>query len=243
MSGENDDFDGEEIPDHVKEHMKSGKKQPEENFGPEDVSWPGIDGKADSEKILLEYGHDSITPLVWILSAIIKAYPVQGPKSIYKTYLKEEAEMAFHKRLRTALTALTGVKKFGRNPVDDSDLLLEIGWRYHSEYYELGWGPDKPELRRIVKAVITELAPERQKERTMEPLSLIQKLEDKFQRDIDIWSTRAAEDNDYDRMNIVRATRLVIEQLNKLGIAADKSAVKPNSRRSSLMPLVRDETR
>lgn len=217
-------------PEYVKNIMKSGKKHPEDNFGPEDVNWQGKDGKSDPDRILSEHGHDPVSPLAWILSAIIKAHPVQDQK--------KNSNM----RLKTALTALTGIKKLGRNPVDDSDLLLEIGWRYHCEYYGKGWGPVKPELRPIVKAVVKELAPERHEKRNIDDHSLIEKLEDKFNKDKDVWATRAVADNDYDRMNIVRATCLVIEQLNKLGIAADKSVVKANTRLPSSASSFTDET-
>jgi hypothetical protein len=48
-----------------------------ENLGPEDLPWMGDDGNLDADELLDEHGYDPMSPLEYILRAIIAAHPVQ----------------------------------------------------------------------------------------------------------------------------------------------------------------------
>ncbi|MBZ0217184.1 MAG: hypothetical protein K8F25_11560 [Fimbriimonadaceae bacterium] len=214
MSNEKEE---DETPYYLKGDEVVGLK----NMGPEDTVWIGEDGKLDPDVVIADYGHDPETPLVWIVQAIIDAHPSDNPWEDHP------------KRLRQAISVLTNSGGAGRSPVDYNDLLLEIARRYYASHYE---EKKEPELRPIVRAVVIEMGVDVISRRNIQRDSLIEKLEDKFNADKDLWLSRATMDDDSNRMDKARAVKNIIKEMNKLGIEANVEMVKPRRLKKNVQP-------
>ncbi len=201
-------------PPYLKDYQgPSGK----EGVGPEDATWIGEDGELDPSALLHELGYDPDPPLVLILLAIIDAH-----SSVESSDRQD--------RLEQALKALTGVKrKPGMDNKDDYDLLLEVAWRYWRQWCQTR---SSPEVAPIVREVIDSLPEADPRKRHAAPASTVRRLSDKFKENRDVLLARVTSEQEWERLDIVRAINEIIERMAGLKIPVVRRSAKPRWRQT-----------
>lgn len=177
-----------------------------DNFGPEDIT-PGAYLRGyDSEKYFLKYDRDPEDSLAMLVRAIIAAHP--NPKKC-----DEE-------RFRKAVTALTG-KTLSKRKTDDYDALIRMAWLYHTE--KTRDIKAKVQIEPLAKSVMGE----NQTTDRGTPESVIKKLARDFKKHKIVLLARATSQQDWERMDHIRTLQNLTLKLNKAGIPADKTAIRP----------------
>lgn len=203
----------EDVPEYIKRLEYDPCNQPDHNFDASDVLWTGDDGELDPYDVLSKFGRDPNCPKTSLLMALILGHTPDANS--------QEVE----KRLRKATAAITGKSRSGRPEKDDNDALLETAWRYNEAHYNSQPG-EKIELRGIVRAVVEEFCTDLIASRNVTKISLIESLENKFERQRNCLLSRATTDDGWDRYGDYRKLQSVISTLHELGVPIDGSAVR-----------------
>ena len=196
----------EDIPDHIKQGCP---KKGLEGVRGERLPWISEDGKLDPDVILQECGYDQHAPLIYILSAIIEANPMQDSGSNTT-------------RLEVTLAALIGEgSKRGMDELDDYNILLDVAWNYVIAFY--AGGLVAPQVQPIVRSVVERL-PEKDRRRIADPESVVRRISRKFRKDKNLLLARVTGEYNPDRRDKMRAINKVLRQLNDLGIKTGRAA-------------------
>jgi hypothetical protein len=217
----------EEMPEFMKADVGRGT----EEFKPEDLPWMGDEGDLDSDQLVSHLGHDPLSPLEYVLLAIIDAHaqkPAPQPKSkdAPKRSPGKGREMTRGARLEMAIAALTGsiLRKRGMDEKDDYELLLQIAWEYHCRFWAANRTP--PEIDPIIRARVERLPPQDPR-RLAITSSVVSRLRRKFLKNKDLLLARAAEQRNLRRMDRLRELETILLRMKSIGIPIDLSVLRP----------------
>jgi hypothetical protein len=112
---------------------------------------------------------------------------------------------------------------------DDYDLLLEVAWRYWRQWCQTR---SSPEVAPIVREVIDSLPEADPRKRHAAPASTVRRLSDKFKENRDVLLARVTSEQEWERLDIVRATNEIIERMADLKIPVVRRSAKPRWRQT-----------
>lgn len=175
------------------------------NFDVSDQIWLGDDGQLDPYALLSEAGWQVESPLEIILHSIAEAH----------AQIEDLADT--RRRTSSAMALLLGQPKKGRKPVEDEDLLLEVGRRYWREWLV---HREKTALRPIVASVLASLPPDDPRlQLPADERSRAVRLEAKFRKRRDLILARVTLSEAWESRDSARIIRRVLGDLETLGVA------------------------
>jgi hypothetical protein len=210
--------------------MKAAVGNETTDFEPEDLPWMGDKGGLDYDQLLAKLGHDQLSPLEYILLALIDAHQAQAPDP--KSKNSPEREVIRKAQLEIALGALTGrlQRKRGMDEKDDYELLIQIAWGYHCRF----WANDRtpPPIEPIIRACVEALPPQDPRRKMAEISSVVSRLRKKFLKNKDLLLVRAAEQRNFRRMDQLRELETILLRMRGLGIPIRPQRAAPAHRQS-----------
>ena len=212
----------DEIPEYLKEIKARGPLKLDDRFGPEDVVWIGEDGELDPDELIAQEGREYRSPLFQVVRALVAGHQSKLPQ--------HELEA----KVRTVCDEIIGNSNPGRSDVDDGPLLLEIAHRYHETLHAAGkWPGGSVPVKPIVREVVLEHGKTHRQNRMPAEVSLVRTLVNKFNKDKDLWLSRATTEGRYynpSRMHDINRLRTGLRMLADAGVSLDISQVGPTTR-------------
>ena len=218
MAEDNRVSDNSGAPARMPDFMVADAGAGTENFEVKDIAWMGDDGASEDyvDQFLEKVGFDRRSPFELLLLAINDANPISN---------RPTREV----RLEQALAALTGDgrRKRGMDEKDDYDLLLQMGWEYHCDFWRLRHPPEiGPIARRCIECLPAK--DPRRNEGMVDVISAVKRLRNKFAENKDLYIARATSQMDHRRMDKLRALAEIVERMQELGIPANPEALAPD---------------
>ncbi|WP_449045671.1 hypothetical protein [Paracoccus versutus] len=197
-----------------------------DNFDHTDVNYRWRDDNFNIDKALEACGHEPESDLESIIYALIKG---QRPDLSVSDLDKE---------FKVAYKAITGTYNRGRVRKDRYILLKRIALAWHKAEYDARIkGEADPEivLRDLVRPIVQSYisSPGAANDPTGE-LSLIQKLEDDFNKNREVILIHATSDSDHRRMMVPEKVERVLAAFEGSGFSVDRSAIKKRPIRNDL---------
>jgi len=189
-----------------RKRVKRKPRPPVGNLDHSDAIWMGLiigDGKdelVNPEEILARYGYFRESPLEQLVLRLIDA-------AGWKDAAQRE------KRLRKAISAISGRRMTKRPNYEEYYLLIEIAKEFFKSYFE--GDKNEPELKPIIAAALPR---QRKKIKHGTPQSQIDDLARKFNRDRDLLLVRATTGPDWDPLDRDNRMRRAAEALAELGV-------------------------